>query len=239
MRLQERTMTNRLITPIRVLLIGRHSIVLFGLEKLIVSQQPKMEVIGKFTHCAEVLPQVKELSPDVILLDLDLDIEDGIDAIPQLTAASKAKILIFTGLRDLAVHDRAMLAGASGVVGKEETVETVLRIIEKVHADQFWLDRAGTSRLVPGFSHREPAEKRKPEQEETGTLTPREREIVEIMTVHSGTTSKTIAAKLRISESTLRNHLSSIYGKLGVTSRLGLWDHVNKSTGMQAGAAWR
>ncbi len=221
-------MTDELITPIRVLLISRHSIVLLGLEKLIDSQRPRMEVIRKFTHCAEVFSQVEKLFADVILLDLDLDIEEGIDAIPQLISASKAKILVFTGIRDLAVHDRAMLVGARGVVGKEEPVETVLRAIERVHADQFWLDRDGTSRLVLGLSRQDPADECNQQQEAFGALTPEEQEIVEFLTAHVGATSEAIASQLHISESAVRNHLSSIYGKLGVTTRLGLWEYANK-----------
>ena len=187
-----------------------------------------MEVIGKFTDCSEVFSQVEKLSPNIILFDMDLDIEKGMDAILQLIATTKAKILIFTGLRDFSVHDRAMLNGARGIIGKEEAVETILRAIEKVHADQFWLDRAGTTRLVLELSRRKPAKKCNPEQEKFEALTPREKEIVGILTAHAGETGKAIAAKLHVSESTLRNHLSSIYGKLGVTSRLGLWDYSNK-----------
>lgn len=220
-------MTNKLITPIRVLLISRHAMILWGLEKLIASQGPRMEVIRKFTHCAEAFSQVEKLSPDVILLDLDIDIEEGINAILQLTAATPARILILTGSRDLAAHDRAMMAGARGIIGKETTLEAVLRAIEKAHANQFWLDRASTARLALALSRKSP-EKRKPKQERVKALTPREKQIVEIVTAHAGITSKTIAAKLHISESTLCNHLGAIYGKLGVTTRLGLWDYANK-----------
>lgn len=221
-------MVDKLIMAIRVLVISRYSIVLFGLEKLIDGQRPRMEVIGKFIDCSGVFPQVEQLSPDVILFDPDLNIEEGINAIPQLIAKTKAKILIFTGVGDFSVHDRAMLNGARGIVGKEEAVETILRAIEKVHADQFWLDRAGTTRLVLELSRRKPSKKCNPEQEKFEALTPREKEIVGILTAHTGETGKAIAERLHVSESTLRNHLSSIYGKLGVTSRLGLWDYANK-----------
>ena len=188
-----------------------------------------MEVIKKFMNCSEVFSQAEKLSPDVILLDLDADIKEGIDAIPQLTAKTKAKVLILTGSRDFTVHDRTMLSGARGIVGKEETVETILRAIERIHADQLWLDRAGTSRLVLELSRRKPVEKYSPEREKMKLLTAREKEIVEFLAVHAGVTSKVMAEKLHISDSTLRNHLGSIYGKLGVTSRLGLWDYVGKN----------
>lgn len=221
-------MVDEPVTPIRVLLISRHSIVLYGLEKLVASQGSRMEVTRKFTHCAEAFSQMERLSPDVILLDLDLDIKEGIDAISQLTAISKARILVYTGLSDHTVHDRAMLSGARGIIGKEEGTETILRAIEKVHANQFWQDGAGTSRLVLELSRQQSLKKQRPEQAMIEVLTPREKEIVEMMAANAGASSRAIVAKLQISESTFRNHIRSIYGKLGITTRLGLWDYANK-----------
>lgn len=136
-----------LATSIRVLLISPHPIMLTGLERLISSQKPKMQVVKELTQYSDAISQARKLLPDVILLDLDADIEEGINSIPLLSAASKAKILVLTGLVDDKVTDQAMLVGARGILRKEAPVETVIRAIEGVHSDQFWLDRAGTSRL--------------------------------------------------------------------------------------------
>lgn len=212
----------------RILLIGRYPIVLWGLEKLIDSQKPRMEVVGKFTHCAEAFSQLEELSADVILLDRDLGIENAVDDIPRLTALTKAKIMILTGSRDPSAHVSAVLAGAKGVVEKEEGVEIILRAIEKVHEGQLWLDRTSMGMLVIELSNRKVSEKRDPAQQRVGTLTDREREIVATVTSHSGATGTVIAEMLHISESTLRKHLSSIYEKLGLSSRLELWDYAHK-----------
>ncbi len=212
----------------RVLLIGRYPIVLWGLEKLIDSQKPRMEVVDKFTHCAEAFSQLEELSADVILLDRDLGIENAADDIPRLTALSKAKIMVLTGSRDPSAHVSAVLAGAKGVVEKEEGVETILRAIEKVHEGQLWLDRTSMGMLVIELSNRKATEKRDPAQQRVGTLTDREREIVATVTSHSGANGTVIAEMLHISESTLRKHLSSIYEKLGLSSRLELWDYAHK-----------
>lgn len=125
-------MDDQIVTPIRVLLIDSHCIVLFGLEKPIDSQRPKMEVVGKFTNCSEAFSQMEKLSPDVILFDLDLDIGNGINAILWLIDTSKAKVLIFIGLRDFSAYNIAMPVGARGFVEKKETEETILRAIEKV-----------------------------------------------------------------------------------------------------------
>ncbi len=212
----------------RVLLIGRYPIVLWGLEKLIDSQKPRMEVVGKFTHCAEVFSQLEELSADVILLDQDLGIENAVDVISRLTGLSKAKIMVLTGSRDPSAHVSAVLAGAKGIIEKEEAVETILRAIEKVHEGQLWLDRTSMGMLVIELSNRKVTEKRDPAKQRVGILTDREREIVTVVTSHSGATGAVIAGMLHISESTLRKHLGSIYEKLGLNSRLELWDYAHK-----------
>ena len=212
----------------RVLLIGSHPIVLWGLEKLIDSQRPRMETVGKFTDCFEVFSQLEKLSPDVILLDRDHGIENGVDAITQLTGLSKAKIMVLTASHDPSAHVSAVLAGAKGVVEKGEGVETILRAIEKVHEGQLWLDRSSMGLLVIELSNRKVAEKRDPARQRVGILTDREREIVAVVTSHSGANGTVIAEMLHISESTLRKHLSSIYEKLGLNSRLELLDHAHK-----------
>ena len=135
-------------TTIRVLLIDDHSSVLWGLEKLIDSQKPKMEVVGKFTSYAEASTQVEKLSPDIILLDLDLGTEQGLDVIPRLAPFAKAKILILTGSRDTDLHDRCIIAGAKGVLEKEKPAETILTAIERVHEGQIWMEQSRIGGII-------------------------------------------------------------------------------------------
>src|SRR5450631_794000 len=104
---------------IRVLLIDDHRSVLWGLERLIESERPRMQVVGKCTSFAESSSHIANLLPDVILLDLDLGAENGVEIIPRLSAITSAKILILTGSRDENLHDRAVVAGAKGILGKE------------------------------------------------------------------------------------------------------------------------
>src|SRR3954466_4343112 len=126
---------------IRVFLIDDHRTILWGLEKLIESAKPAMRVVGSATSYGEALKVLDKASPDVILLDLDLGEESGLDAIPKLIAASKARILILTGLREESVHPSAVLAGARGVIEKEARAESILAAIAKVHEGEVWLDR--------------------------------------------------------------------------------------------------
>ena len=200
--------------PIRVFLIDDHRSILWGLERLIETGKPAMRVVGSATSYTEALELLDAAAPDVIVLDIDLGKESGLDAIPRLMAASAAKILV--------------LAGARGVVGKEASAETILTAIARVHEGQLWLDRAATGRIFVEFSRKGAAPAADPEQQKIESLTDREREIVAVTANNAGANAQAIAEKLHISEHTLRNHLTSIYGKLGVANRLELFAYAHQ-----------
>jgi hypothetical protein len=214
--------------PIRVFMIDDHRSILWGLERLIESGKPAMKVVGSAESVTAALKLLDSVQPDVILLDIDLGTENGIDGIPKLSAISKARILVLTGVRDKAAHDRAVLAGACGVVEKESPAETILTAIDKVHDGQVWLDRAATGRIFVEFSRESAGQSADPERAKISSLTVREREIVAITAGNAGATAKTIAQILFISEHTLRNHLTSIYNKLEVANRLELFAYAHK-----------
>lgn len=214
--------------PIRVFMIDDHRSILWGLERLIESGKPAMKVVGSAENVTAALNLLDSVEPDVILLDIDLGTENGIDGIPKLSAKSKARILVLTGVRDKAAHDKAVLAGACGVVEKESPAETILTAIDKVHDGQVWLDRAATGRIFVEFSKENSGQAADPERAKISSLTVREREIVAITAGNAGATAKTIAQILFISEHTLRNHLTSIYNKLDVANRLELFAYAHK-----------
>jgi DNA-binding NarL/FixJ family response regulator len=217
-------------TPIRVFLIDDHRSILWGLERLIESGTPAMKVVGSATNPADALKSLDGTAPDIVLLDIDLGQESGLDAIPNLIAAApSAKILVLTGVRDKSVHDKAILAGAKGVVEKEAPAQTILTAISKVYEGQLWVDRAAASRIFVEFSRRSAVQhKPDPEQQKIASLTERERQIIAGVAANAGATAKTIAESLHISEHTLRNHLTSIYDKLGVANRLELFAYAHK-----------
>ena len=222
-------MSNVNAKPIRVFLIDDHRSILWGLERLIESAKPAMGVAGSATSYTEALKSPQALAADVILLDLDLGQENGLDAIPELMAVSKARILVLTASRDEAVHHRAVLAGARGIVGKEARAETILAAITKVHQGEIWLDRAATGRLLVEVSRKNALrDAQDPEQKKIAQLTVREREIISLVVANAGATARAIAEKLNISEHTLRNHLTSIYEKLGVANRLELYAYAHQ-----------
>ena len=227
-------------STIRVFLIDDHRSILWGLEKLIETAKPAMHVVGSATSYRQALKLLSDTPADVILLDLDLGEENGLHAIPQLLAASPAKILVLTGLRDEAVHHSAVLAGARGVIEKEARAESILAAITKVNQGEIWLDRATTGKLLVEISRKMDGRNALDSAgRKIAALTIREREIITVTVTNAGSTAKTIAEKLRISEHTLRNHLTSIYEKLGVANRLELFAFAHEHRLAQAALSSR
>jgi two-component system, NarL family, nitrate/nitrite response regulator NarL len=203
--------------PIRVLLVDDHRSVLWGLGKLIESASPQMKLVGAVTCPRDALAAAKKQAPDIVLLDLDLGEESGLDVVSKIRRA--ARVLILTGSRDAAVHDRAILAGAWGILHKAEPAEVILKAIACVNAGELWLDRGSLGRLLGALSRRAAATAESPAY---STLTAAERKVVAAVMRYKGSPNKVVAAFLHLSEHTLRNHLASIYTKLGIHRRVDL-----------------
>ena len=211
--------------PIKILLVDDHKSMLWGLERLIESEQPRMVVVGKASNRAEVFDFLQTAQADIILLDLDLNGESSLDFLEEILQHSQAQVLVLTATQDPAVHQRAMLSGASGVVLKNEAAEVILRAIKTVHAGEIWFDRAATSRLLRKLNnsafYADDGHSKK-----IATLTPKEHQIVLSMAAMPGARNKAIASHLCMSEHTLRNHLTGIYAKLELSTRLELVMYV-------------
>jgi two-component system, NarL family, nitrate/nitrite response regulator NarL len=210
------------------MLIDDHRSVLWGLEKLIESEKPRMEVVGTATNSTEAIALLDTISPDVIMIDLDLNGESGVTVIPGLLSKSNAVILVLTGTRDLSLHDAAIIAGARGVVEKGDTADTILRAITMVNQGEVWIDRSATNRIFNVLSRNNKAVAEDPEQIKISTLTRKERLTAAQICNDATASTKTIATRLFISENTLRNHLTSIYAKLDLNSRLELFVYAKK-----------
>lgn len=209
--------------PIRVLLIDSHQIVLWGLEKLINSESPRMEIAGKANNGADARQLARESQPDIVLLDLDLGGERGVDLIPDLLREGHFHIIIFTEIRDQTAIDVALFNGARGVVYKEEPTQTILKAIQKVHDGELWLDRRTTGRVFINFLRAGQKAPVDPVMGKIIALTRKERMIVNAFANEAGASNKKIARTLDISEQTLRNHLTSIFSKLEITNRFDLF----------------
>src|SRR5690348_3325780 len=166
--------------PIRVLLVDDHQSFLWGMVKLIESDSPNMQVIGTASDIAEALAILEREQPDVILLDIDLHGVNSLDSLPLLRDATRAIVLIVTGARDPETHERAVLAGARGVVQKEAPAEMILKAIKKVYEGEIWLDRMTTARVFSKLLNHS-SNQVSPEAAKIASLTGREREIIDVM----------------------------------------------------------
>jgi two-component system nitrate/nitrite response regulator NarL len=213
---------------IRTLLVDDHPIVRAGLRMLIQSQ-PGLEVVGEASNGSEALSLTGSKQPDIIVLDLDLGDEQAVDLIPDLLAlAPQTRVLVLTGIADQELHLKAARLGAMGLVSKEQPDERIIQAIQKVHAGEAWFDGSTMAKVLNQFSNqqRDP-QQQNPEAAKIASLTARESEIIQL--VCQGLKNQQIAERLFISEGTVRNHLTVIYHKLGVTDRFGLIVYANQN----------
>lgn len=204
--------------PIGVFFVDDHKCIVWGLERLVTGEQPRMRVAGKAHNRRDALEGVRLAAPDVVLLDLDLGGHSGLDFLPELLATSKARVIVLTGNHDPEVLARAVSLGARGVVQKDEPADVLIKAIGRVHEGELWLERAIMTRMFDRLQDANDA----PAAAAIDPLTPRERQIIAAVVERRGANSKAVAAGLFISDHTLRNHLTTIYRKLDVRNRLEL-----------------
>ena len=118
------------------------------------------------------------------------------------------------------VAGQLVLAGARGVVSKDRSAVHLLDAIRKVHAGELWIDRATTAQIIGHMARRRSRENGDPERLKIASLTPRECEVVSL--VAKGHSNKAIAQQMKISDNTVRHHLTSIFSKLEIADRLSL-----------------
>jgi DNA-binding NarL/FixJ family response regulator len=205
---------------IGVMLVDDHAVVRSAL-RLLIDKQSNMKVVGEASNGEEALSVAEQERPEIIILDLCLGEENGIDFIPGLLKVVEGtEIIVLTGLKDEEEFRRAVRQGAMGVVNKKDPPELLMKAIERVHAGELWLNRGNTAKLITELRHssngKEPAAK----TDLANRLTAREREIVSL--VGEGLKNKEIADRLCISETTVRHHMTSILKKLNVSDRLEL-----------------
>ncbi len=202
---------------IRVFLLGNHAVIRRALRLLIESQCP-LRVIGE-APCAEALAAACQ-RPDVLLVDCEPALDNWRELLPRVLAAAPGlRVLVLTSECNPDFHLGLLRSGAVGVVRKTDPPETLLKAIQKVHQGEIWLDRATVSRVLD--------QTLRPQRgsadactEPWKCLTEREGEIVSL--VGEALNNKQIARRLLISHATVRHHLTSIFGKLGLSNRLEL-----------------
>jgi DNA-binding NarL/FixJ family response regulator len=187
--------------------------------RVLIETQADMKVVGEAATCTEGLALAPTTAPNVILLDIDLGSENGLDFLRELKeTATEARVLILTAVKHVETHRQAAKLGAAGIVSKEQPTDLLLKAIRKVHQGEVWLDRLMMGSLLDELTQSE--KKVDAGQAKVDNLTTREREVIAL--IAEGLKNKQIAARLFISETTVTHHLSSIFSKLGVTDRLEL-----------------
>ncbi len=191
-----------------------------GLRRLF-EDQADLELVGEAGGLSQGCAIAKASQPDLILLELNLDGELDLKAIPELLkAAPRARLLLVTGLKENQLFHQAVNLGAMGVVRKEESGLVLLKAIRKVNAGEVWLDRTMIADVISNLTRGQFKKEIDPEADKIKQLSERELEVVTL--IGFGLKNKQIAEKLSISEVTVRHHLTSIYSKLEVSDRLEL-----------------
>ena len=187
---------------------------------MLIESRPGLTVVGEAANEQDALKAALD-QPDIILLGLDLGAEESLAVLPELlTRAKKARALILTDHRDPDLDQKAIRLGAMGLVYKEEPAEALTKVIERVHAGEVWLNGSTIARILASMRRAGDGECANPEDNKIATLTDREREVIAL--IAEGLRNRNIAERLFISSTTVRHHLTSIFGKLGVSDRLEL-----------------
>jgi two-component system, NarL family, response regulator LiaR len=196
---------------IRVLIADDHAVVRQGL-KTFLELQDDIEVVEDVADGEAAVAAVEREAPDVVLMDLVMPRVDGVEAIRRIKeGCPQARVLVLSSFLDDERLFPAVRAGAAGYLLKDVEPRELVKAIRTVHGGEALLHPAVAARLMDEF-----AAGRAPEPSADG-LTDREREVLTL--IARGLANKLIARELSISEKTVKAHVSSILGKLGVSDR--------------------
>jgi two-component system, NarL family, response regulator DevR len=197
-------------TKTRVFLLDDHEIVRRGLRELLEAQDD-MEVAGEAGTADEALRRIGPIRPDVAVLDVRLPDGDGVEVCRDIRSAHPeiACIMLTSFADDEAVY-AAILAGAAGYMLKQIRGNELVDGIRRVAAGVSLLDPAVTARVLDRLRHR-------PEQDELAGLTGQERKILDL--VAEGLTNRQIGERLYLAEKTVKNYVSNMLSKLGMSRR--------------------
>ena len=189
---------------VRVVIADDHTMVRDGL-RVMLDMEPDLEVVAEAGGVAATVASLEAQIPDVLILDVHLGAENGLDAMPTLLDASPStRVLVLTMQDDPAFARKALRAGASGYVLKEAPRSELIEAVRAVARGQTYLHPQLAARVVL-------------EGEPVGGLTPRELEVLRLIAL--GHTNVQIAADLFLSVRTVETHRANLQGKLGVSGR--------------------
>ena len=203
---------------VRIVIADDHTIFRDGLRRLL-EAEPELEEAGEAGDGAEAIAQTRELRPDILLLDLAMPRLPGMDVLRDLSTDGEklnTKTIVLTAAVERMEIVQALQLGARGVVMKEAATQLLMKAIRTVMAGQYWIGREAVGDIVE-FMRTNPSGE-KPAR--NFGLTKREMDI--LTTIVAGLSNKEIARKFSLSEDTVKHHLTNIFDKVGVASRLEL-----------------
>jgi DNA-binding NarL/FixJ family response regulator len=199
---------------IRVLLVDDQELVRAGLRGILRARFG-FEIVGELVDGAGVVDSVKELQPDVVLMDVRMPGVDGVTATQQLRASGEAPpVLVLTTFEDEEVLAGALRAGAAGFLLKGVPVEDLQRAVRTVAEGGAWLDPAVTARVLATYRQGPVSSDPHPAVD---VLTPREREV--LVLIGSGRSNAEIADDLSLGEGTVKTHVGHVFAKLQLRDR--------------------
>src|SRR5579885_1544338 len=206
---------------VRLVIADDHPIFRDGLRRLLESEA-EFKVIGEACDGAEAVKLARQLKPEILLLDLAMPRHPGLEALREMSSATgsnSVRTILLTAAAEKNQIVEALQLGARGVVLKDSATQLLLKSIHTVMTGEYWVGREAVSNLVQYLRMQMQASHEESRQKKFG-LTPRELEIVSA--VVAGFSNKEIAEYFKISEDTVKHHLSNIFDKLGVSTRLEL-----------------
>jgi DNA-binding NarL/FixJ family response regulator len=201
---------------VRVLLVDDDDLMRAGL-RAVLSSDETVEVVGEATDGLHAVDRTARVNPDVVLMDVRMPRLDGISATREILAADPAvKVLVLTTFEEDDYIFGSLSAGASGFLLKRTSPEELIAAIHTVAAGEALLSPSVTRRVVDRMASR--LEVGEPPAERLEELTPRERDVLELVAL--GLSNSEIADQLVIEESTVKTHVKRILMKLGLRDRI-------------------
>jgi DNA-binding NarL/FixJ family response regulator len=200
---------------IRVALVDDQAIVRTGLARIL-SPEDGFEVVAECADGRDAVDRLPALALDVVLMDIRMPVMDGIAATAALRAAAAAvPVLVLTTFGEDEVLWGALEAGAAGFVLKDSSAEDLIASVRAVAGGASWFDPGVAPRILDHYrQHLAPSAR---EGHRLELLSEREREVLRLMA--RGATNGEIASSLFLAEATVKTHIGSIFGKLGVRDR--------------------
>lgn len=202
-------------TKHRILIVDDHPIVRHGMAELL-NQEEDLEVCGDAGDATEAMRMVEQCCPEIVIVDISLDGDNGIELIEQIKARHPQTKMLVSSIHDEKVFaGRALRAGAMGYVSKRENVRRIVSAIRRVLRGEIYLSPPMANRLLHCAVIGEPLD-----HDPIESLSNREIEIFEL--IGQGLTTQQIAGKLRLSAKTVETHRTKIKMKLNLPNSVQL-----------------